>query len=114
VTKPPDTDRCRWCGRRLEVQPGPGRPRIFCKASCRQADYVARQRRAEVGLNESELIITRQALEELRDKLYALEAAVEDVERDLAVAETNQDLRDALQWLLEAARPLLGGGANVT
>ena len=61
-----------------------------------------------MGLNESELVVARQALDELRDKLYSLEAAVEDVDRDLAVAETEQDLRDALQWLLAAARPLMG------
>jgi hypothetical protein len=69
---------------------------------------VAGQRRAELGLSESELVIARQALDDLRDKLYALEAAVEDVDRDLAVAESEQDLRDALQWLLDAARPLMG------
>ena len=78
--------RCRWCGRAIEVTARTGRPRQFCRPSCRQADYVARQRRAEVGLSEAELIITRQALEELRDKVYVLEAAVEDVERDLAAA----------------------------
>lgn len=108
MTKSSDTQRCRWCGRPFEVQPGPGRPRAFCKASCRQADYVARQRNAEVGLSESELIVARQALDELRDRLYVLEAAVEDVERDLSEAESEQDLRDALRWLLDAARPLQG------
>ncbi len=61
-----------------------------------------------MGLGEAELIVTRQALDELRDKLYVLEAAVEDVERDRLAAETDQDLRDALEWLLEAARPLVG------
>lgn len=61
-----------------------------------------------MGIGEAELIITRQALDELRDKLYVLEAAVEDVERDRQSAETEQDLRDALEWLLEAARPLVG------
>ena len=37
----------------------------------------------ELGLSESELVITRHALDELKDKLYSLEAAVEDVERNL-------------------------------
>lgn len=101
------TVRCRWCSRALEARLGPGRPREFCGASCRQADYIARQRRAEAGLSESELIITRSALESLRDRIYVLEAAVEDVERDLETAETDQDLRDALAWLLAAARPVL-------
>jgi hypothetical protein len=79
---------------------------VFCRQACRQASYVAGQRRAELGLSESELIVARQALDELRDKLYVLEAAVEDVERDVPEAESEQDLRDALAWLLAAARPL--------
>lgn len=106
MTKPPVAQRCRWCSRGIDVRPGPGRPRQFCGASCRQADYIARQRRAEVGLSESELIVARSALESLRDRIYVLEAAVEDVERDLAAAEEDQDLREALEWLLTAARPV--------
>lgn len=92
----------------IEIATGPGRPRLFCKPGCKQADYVARQRRAEASLNESELIITRQSLDELRDRLYVLEAAVEDADRDLAAADGEQEVRDALAWLLAAARPLLG------
>ena len=107
------TRRCRWCGRGFEVLPGPGRPRQFCRAGCRQADYIARQRQTEVGLSEAELIITRAALDDLLDRLYVLEAAVEDVERDLAEATTDQDLRDALQWLLAAARPLQDASARL-
>jgi len=90
------------------VAPGPGRPKLFCKAGCRQADYIARQRSAELGISETELIVTRDALDDLRDRLYVLEAAVEDVERDLGAADGQQDLRDALDWLLAAARPLCG------
>jgi hypothetical protein len=90
------------------VAPGPGRPKLFCKAGCRQADYIARQRSAELGISETELIVTRDALDDLRDRLYVLEAAVEDVERDLRSADGQQDLRDALDWLLAAARPLCG------
>jgi hypothetical protein len=99
--------RCRWCSRPLDISAGPGRPREFCKASCRQADYVARQRRTEVGLSEAELIVTRAALDELRDRIYVLEAAIEDVERDKEAAAGEQDLAEALQWLLDAARPVV-------
>lgn len=98
----------------MDVRTGPGRPKQFCKASCRQADYVARQRSAELGISESELIVTRQALDDLRDRLYVLEAAVEDVERDLAQSDGEQELRDALAWLLDAARPLLASSVNLT
>ena len=103
-----ESRRCRWCSREVERREGPGRPRLFCKPGCRQADYLARRRSAELGLSETELIITRQALEELQDRLYVLEAAVDDVDRDLQAANDEQDLRDALAWLLASARPLCG------
>jgi hypothetical protein len=104
VTQSPQGQRCRWCGRGIDPRPGPGRPREFCKPSCRQADYVARLRRTEVGLSEHELIVTREALEDLRDKIYVLEAAIEDVDRDLA---SDGDPGEALSWLLDAARPVV-------
>ena len=114
MTKPATGQRCRWCGRPIDVPTGPGRPRQFCKASCRQADYVARQRRAEVGLNEAELIVARTALEELRDRIYVLEAAIEDVERDRAQADGAEDLAESLEWLLEAARPVVAHASALT
>lgn len=95
------------------MAPGPGRPKEFCRRSCRQRDYEARQRAAEVGLSEDELVLTRQAMDDLRDRLYVLEAAIEDVERDLSGAPTKAEYQDAIDWLLAAARPLrtiLAGG----
>jgi septal ring factor EnvC (AmiA/AmiB activator) len=100
--------RCRWCGRGFAVRVGPGRPREFCKQSCRQMDYESRRRSAELGLTETELVVTRSELEELRDALYVLETAIEDVDRDLASAgDDPAELRRAIDWLLAAARPLL-------
>lgn len=89
------------------MTPGPGRPREFCRRSCRQRDYEARQRAAEVGLSEHELVLTRQAMDELRDRIYVLECAVEDVERDLAGSPTKAEYGDAVAWLLDAARPVI-------
>lgn len=106
---PPTTERrCRWCARPFGVRPGPGRPKEFCRRSCRQRDYEARQRAADVGLSEDELVLTRAAIDSLRDRLYVLEAAVEDVGRDLAGNPTKEDYREAVEWLLDAARPLAG------
>lgn len=59
-------------------------------------------------MSEAELVITREELEDLHDKLYVLEAAVEDVQRDLKGSPTKQDYADAVEWLLDACRPLLG------
>jgi hypothetical protein len=59
-------------------------------------------------LGDQELIVARHALDRLRDELYVLACAVEDVERDLAAAGDPgvAELQEALAWLLEAARPL--------
>ena len=99
---------CRWCRRPID-QPGVGRPREFCRRSCRQRDFEARQRAASHGLDESALIVARGELDRLRDELYVLACAVEDVERDLAGEPEADDYRDAVRWLLDAARPLIGG-----
>ena len=99
--------RCRWCGRSLPPRAGPGRRREFCKASCRQLDYQARRRATEVGLSEHELIVATRELDDLYDRLYVLEAAIEDVDRDLADDPAPADYRDAVAWLLAAARPLV-------
>ena len=100
--------RCKWCGRGLPERDGPGRPRQFCSQVCRQREFEARQRANEVGLSESELIVTRAELEQLRDALYVVEAAVEDVDRDLAAAcDDTDEVKRSLEWLLQAVRPLL-------
>lgn len=85
-----------------------GRPRRYCRRSCRQRDYESRRRAAELGLGESELVMARGELEDLKDKLYVLETAIEDVEHDLAESDAPADVRAALDWLLTAARPLTG------
>ena len=114
MTQSPAEERCRWCGRGLPDRPGPGRPRLFCRQACRQSAYVAGRRRGELGLTETELIVTRQTLEELRDRLYVLEAAVEDVERDLGEEQDERSLRDAIDWILTAAKPLAEQPLNFT
>jgi hypothetical protein len=99
--------KCRWCGRKLSIGGGPGRPRAFCSQACRQKDYIARLRAQEAGLSEAELVVTREELEALHDHLYVLEAAVQDVERDLASSSNKQDYVEAMAWLLDACRPLI-------
>jgi len=54
-------------------------------------------------------VVARTELEGVRDRLYVLRCAVEDVERDLAeCADDPDDLRRALEWLLDAARTAAG------
>ncbi|HEX6165769.1 MAG TPA: hypothetical protein VFZ30_03210 [Acidimicrobiales bacterium] len=52
--------------------------------------------------------MARAELDVLHDRLYELETAIEDVDRDLAAADRPgvDEYREALEWLLAAARPL--------
>jgi hypothetical protein len=67
---------------------------------------VARRLAASHGLADDDVIVDRLRLEELQGALYCLQAAVEDVDRDLAGDHDERDVADALAWLLENARPL--------
>ena len=100
--------RCRWCRRTLPPAARTGRPRRFCRQACRQWDWVARQRARDLALTEDDLIVTRAELDGLRDDLFVLARAVDDVRRDLGApgTRTARELRESLAWLLEAASPL--------
>ena len=106
--KPVDSSRCQWCRSPISQRSGAGRPRRFCSQSCRQWDWVARQRANELALSEDELVIARKELEALRDQVYVLRCAIADVEADLdpSVDPTTRDFKAALKWLLQAAKPL--------
>ena len=67
---------------------------------------MARKLAASHGLGDDDLILSRAALEDLQSKLYCLQAAIEDVERDLARSAEPDDVREAFAWLLEHASPL--------
>lgn len=58
-------------------------------------------------MSDAELVVTREELDALHDQLFMLEAAIEDVERDLKVSATKQDYVEAVQWLLDACRPIV-------
>ena len=58
------------------------------------------------GLDTADLVVSRTALEDLQSRLYCLQAAIEDVDRDLALSAEPADVAEALRGLLENARPL--------
>ena len=100
--------RCRWCRRVLPPSAKTGRKREFCRQACRQWDWVARQRARELAISETDLVVARSELDALRDDLYVLACAVDDVRRDLSATgkRTERELRESLEWLLDAATPL--------
>lgn len=67
---------------------------------------MARKLAQSHGLEDNDVIVDREALEDLQGLLYCLQAAFEDVQRDLSNASTPQDVAEALAWLMENAEPL--------
>lgn len=54
-------------------------------------------------------MVSRASLDELAGALYCLAAAIEDVDRDLVgAADDPREVRLALDWLMDNARPLAG------
>jgi hypothetical protein len=97
-----NTDRCVWCGRGI-VQAAQGRPRKYCRRSHRQRAYEARLLAERMGLGTGEALVSSEALRGLNDRLYALETALTDVERDLR---TDGDHKAAFTHLYAAAAQL--------
>ena len=55
------------------------------------------------GLDDADVIVDRLALEDLQDRVYCLQAALEDVARDLEVSREPADVESALEWLVSNA-----------
>ncbi len=93
----------------MAVGTGPGRPRRYCRRSHRQRAFEARRLGRRMGLSSGEAVVNGDALEHLRDSIYVLEAALDDVEADLRGRPPLEEYRRAFQHLYAAAAPLRDG-----
>ena len=110
MTKLASTDRCAYCRRPLPP-PGPrGRPATYCKRSHRQRAYEARRRADALEVPPDQLVVEQAQLDRMHDLLYALEAALQDVEQDLQgrSARSDKAYRQAFLHLFRAADDLRG------
>jgi hypothetical protein len=96
--------RCAWCAKLLPPSEGPGRPRRYCRRAHRQRHYEARRLAAAQGLASDEVLFGREQFDAWRDRIYQLEAAIEDAEQDLGEAPALREYTEAFQGLLAAAR----------
>ena len=67
---------------------------------------MARRLAAAHGLGDDGLIISREQLEEFQSRLYCLQAALEDVSRDLERSSDPADVAEAFAWLRSNAVPV--------
>lgn len=104
MTKPTSRSRrCAWCGASFPLPAGPGRPPRFCRRSHRQRAYEARRLAEAHGLGADDVLLTRSTFEQLRDLLYRIEAALQDVDTDLAGGADSAEYREALWHLYRTA-----------
>lgn len=98
---------CAWCGEPLAERSGPGRPQRFCRRSHRQRHYEAKVLGERRSLGANEVLLSRAAWEQLRDALYRLQTATEDVAMDVTQGRsTKAEYIDALVHLTAAIREL--------
>ena len=103
----PRTRSCEWCGERFAVGGGPGRKPKYCRPSHRQRAYEARRLAGDRGIGADEVLISRRTWDHLRDALYRLESASEDVAMDLLQGRpTKAEYVEALGHLSAAVREL--------
>ncbi|HSJ26944.1 MAG TPA: hypothetical protein VLB67_01960 [Acidimicrobiia bacterium] len=95
--------RCAWCGVSFAAGGGPGRPARFCRRSHRQRAYEARRLAESHGLGPDDILLSREAFEQLRDLLYRIEAALQDIDGDLAGGADSAEYRQALWHLYRTA-----------
>ena len=95
-------EACAWCGRPLPVSvPGrAGRPREYCRRSCRQRAYENRSSQRVRHADEADLADERAAKEHVLDRLDVLARTLGDLER----LEEGDDREQVLAWLVDAAR----------
>jgi hypothetical protein len=108
VTERASIAHCAWCGRAFALSGSLGRRARYCRRSHRQRAFEARCLATRMGLDSGEALVDAEALCRLRDHLYVLESALDDVEADLKGRPGAEEYKRAFQHLYAAAAPLRG------
>jgi len=106
VTQRAEISHCAWCGRAFALSGSLGRKARYCRRSHRQRAFEARCLAARMGLDSGEALVDAEALCRLRDRLYVLESALDDVEGDLRGRPGPEEYQRAFRHLYAAAAPL--------
>ncbi|MET9326872.1 hypothetical protein [Tsukamurella sp. NPDC003166] len=94
---------CAWCGREV-VSEGPGRTRKYCRRSCRQRAYEARQALAGTALPEDSVVLTADEAQAQGERMFEVRCAAEDVRTAIAEGAPVGELAELADRLVETAR----------
>ena len=74
---------CEHCGRPFEVEGTIGRPRKYCRRSCRQRAFEARRHEGDLDWSDQRVVQLSRRLAELEDHLDAVRAVAEELRIDV-------------------------------
>ncbi|PAT03800.1 hypothetical protein CKJ85_05530 [Corynebacterium sp. NML 150383] len=77
----------------MPEQQGRGRRRKFCNASCKQRAYEQRHSLSGTQIPADAVILSPKKVADLRDQLYQLRCAAEDVQTAASEGATPEELR---------------------
>lgn len=87
--------RCAWCARRLPAPAATGRPRTYCRRSCRQRAFEARQRTEEITWGDDRLKDAVARMDDLHVALTSIGDVVDEMTRDVEDGRSwTDDVRD--------------------
>lgn len=75
--------RCAWCARRLPEPSRTGRPRIYCRRSCRQRGFEARRRTEELTWGDDRIHEALARIDDLHVTLAGIGDLVDEMVRDI-------------------------------
>lgn len=96
-------DGCRWCGRPIP-ESGAGRPRRYCRRSCRQRAYEHRAAAGAAGLPRDAVVLSAGEADALAERAFRVRCAAEDVATALAEGADPGELQRLCAALLTLAR----------
>ncbi|WIM68824.1 hypothetical protein QP027_05440 [Corynebacterium breve] len=102
----PKQSTCRWCGTELVQPSGRGRRRKFCSASCKQRAYEQRNNVSGTSIPKQAVIIHPDKAEALRDELYELRCAAEDIATASAEGAGAEEIRLLCDELVALAKQI--------
>lgn len=97
---------CAWCGKEIVVNEGRGRKRKYCSSSCKQRAYEQRQLLAGTSVDADSVILSKARVAEIRDQLFALRCAAEDVCTAVDEGVGADELRPLCDELVHLAKQL--------
>jgi len=100
--------RCAWCRRRLPEAARTGRPRRFCRSSCRQRAYETRQRLEDAAWSEDRLRSREVTLDEVALVAAALADLVDGPTLGPVVELPLDEVEELIEQVRRFATELLG------